>query len=1359
MAGFDSQIDEGKIASRIDSENFAAQLKFDTSNPLKESDDLSRSDAPVVPGSTDAFSDVMSSPLMQIPAGIYDTIVETGRTVHDIADFASKHSDTAKYIDEVMDEMPDAPEWPAASGTGGEIARTLANWVSAAYLPASKLKHAHWAVRGFGSMSVAAGTGIDPEKHNSADLIQDLAADNEALETAFAALPDSLQKMLMALPHTADETHPLVQRVQNALVEGSIAIPIERLIMYVRAFKASRDAKKLMKLDRNLASEKAAVMGDGGLSPSLAKDPDIIQYNNLQKALQEAKAGGNAQHIEQVEKRIERFVAKNPEGAKRGFAAAEGKPLEGSAPGEGSLKEWGVPSLRPDTFAAAELKGIFSGSEQFVTKVSLGNIEIAKLIVNPAKTNYSQHLHKAIAEIRRSLQREMKGNLPGRPSLRRNADEEFERALATLGVEGTGATEAIMTKSLARSLEKGAQNVQDAIILDLIRSAHGVQTYRLMRAALAGDVSAARMLPKQLAIGAEIESIARKVKSPMNKEMLKQIDESHKISKSGEVSGVGFGKNFNEEATNMMMRHAEMVPGFDGVDLALRLNMLRTPEQYTKFMQQISRPGMFAAVQEAFYNSILSGSVVVNFIGSHAYALYQIPVRFLAGAIGASRVFPRTAADIKMGEGLAMIYGYASGLREQFPILMKNLLSVAQMKKPVSVSGLQKFEQFDRAAMTAEGFKPAILAAEKIMDNATRGLVSIKGPLDFAANATGNIFRTIQNLFATSDGFNRGIGFSMSAHTQAYRAVANSGKSIGNMGREMKDHISHIPKTEGEAAEFANMIAFVDDVERSGNRWWDVGTKGFKDAVDEYPITRFSFPFVRSQASLYSASVSNSPFAFFSPRFIKAMEAGGGERQLALSKAMLGTGIYYNLAESWSNFTLTGSGPKDPGERAALSALGWKPNSIKVGGDSLLATLFDYERSMEASLDRVIDGDTIDVRDADGNVHRVRLNNLSAAELGTFEGASSKEALANILSNNEGLTVTWSKKAAKKKGWKSERLLGKVYMNGVDKHLGELMVEADAADFVPTKPVYLSYAWLQPFAMGIGTMVDSFEAVRRSENDNERDSIFQMGWEAIASNLAHQQYLAGMRDLLSLTYGGERGFDIGDASGKFFSHFVPSIVRGANKSYIDPTRRDYKTIDPTLTPEHRFFVKMLNKSFADSPYLSDKLIPDYDGLGRVGVKPPAFGLWNFVKKSEEYDNPVYKSFIQNRYFPKKLKQDLDGEGVTLTLPQYAEFQKLLGTLKEDGRTLIEAMRYEVDNFTSEDTIGAEGGRHALLSSVRTQYRWMAIDEMYKRYPELEAQKEALDEEQARKAESNDMSPVGPKSLEPMIMNFEQGPPQ
>ena len=113
----------------------------------------------------------------------------------------------------------------------------------------------------------------------------------------------------------------------------------------------------------------------------------------------------------------------------------------------------------------------------------------------------------------------------------------------------------------------------------------------------------------------------------------------------------------------------------------------------------------------------------------------------------------------------------------------------------------------------------------------------------------------------------------------------------------------------------------------------------------------------------------------------------------------------------------------------------------------------------------------------------------------------------------------------------------------------------------------------------------------------------------------------------------------------------------------------------------------------------------------------------------------------------------------MTLPQYAEFQKLLGTLKEDGRTLIEAMRYEVDNFTSEDTIGAEGGRHALLSSVRTQYRWMAIDEMYKRYPELEAQKEALDEEQARKAESNDMSPVGPKSLEPMIMNFEQGPPQ
>ena len=1332
--------EEGAITDGILQENLEHSLMLEMGFPEhvpSVSDPASTDHLPT--NQESIFTEFMSSPVMQPAAGLYDAVVETGGFVADGIDWLGKHNGLAERADKFLDSLPRPPEWPEASGPVGGVLRTISTFIGAAYSPAKALKAYHWAVRGGGSAGVAGATGFPGEWDNTATLIRDMAAGNADMERAFAALPTPIQNLLKVLPNL-DERHPFHQRLVNGGVEAAFGIPFDALMTAAMTFRASREAKQLLKLDRSLATEKAKLRGDFDVQPKLETDPDVVEFRKLQDNLEKAQANKNPQQIEQAEKRIQKFADKNPQGA-----AIASQPNLISDAGKGVLKSWGVPSLKPQSFSKVNEGGIYEGSQQFIDPAKLADIDLSKFQL--ADVNYTAELKKIMQKMIKKIQSEIKGKVPGRPMQRDVATANFEKAMARLGADSHSV--------LSGAVVRGPKTVEDAFVLDVIRSAHGMKTWRLMKETLAGDMSAARMLPKQMAIGAEIEAIARSVKSPMNKEMLKQIDQSVHLKfdkTTGElddVLGFGYGKNFNEEATNMMMRHAEMVREFDGRDLAVRLNMIRDPEAYSQMMRQASRPGMFDGFLEYFYNAILSGLDTIggNYISSHVFALYQIPIRAAAGVIGVvdSAIVGKTATDIKAGEFLAMGYGYTRGMVEQVPVLMKNLLRVAQMQKPISPSGLQKFEAYHREAITGEAFAPAIAAADKIMDNATRGALSVKTPLEFFTNGLGRIVRTVQNLFVTGDEMNRAVAWSMGAHSQAYRNMVNSGKSPNGMVKELKDSVRHISKKEGEAVDLGEMIAFVDEVEASA---------GFRDFVDNYPAMRVLFPFVRSQASIFSAFVNNTPFATLSPRFYKALNAGGGERQLALSKLMVGSGLTYALYEGWKSGNLTGSGPANHKERGYMSRMGWQPSSIKVSGDSWFANMFDLERSMEGTVERVIDGDTIDVKDADGEVHRVRLKGLYAAELGTFAGMNAKEAMQSILSDNPRVTINWSKKAAKKADWKSDRLLGKVYLNGVD--IGETMISQGAGQFRPEPPKYISIRAFEPFATHMETMVNSFELMDKMDDPERSDSLFKSAYENVASNLLNKQYTKGLMTIVDVLNGG-RGTD--QLPGRLMGTLVPAIAADASK-HLDPTHRDFRTIDPTLTPEHAAMVKMMNGAVSRTPWISKHLIPDYDGLGHIGTKMPSWGdsMFNIIPESAQIDNPVFKSFIVNNYLPKKLRPEI--HGAELSLEEYAEYQRLLGTVEIGGSNLMEELRETVANFDPRyDTVGPEGTQRDELEAVRASYKMEAEDIMLDKYPTLELRIEQA-EDFAIDVEENgvdkDQMNVGDRSMKDLLQGEGTG---
>ncbi len=86
----------------------------------------------------------------------------------------------------------------------------------------------------------------------------------------------------------------------------------------------------------------------------------------------------------------------------------------------------------------------------------------------------------------------------------------------------------------------------------------------------------------------------------------------------------------------MLAEMRKTIPDADGVDIAARLNTLQSPEQFRALVSEAGKPGMFDAFLESYYNAILSGidSMGAAGIGSHAFLVYQFPVRALAAAYG-----------------------------------------------------------------------------------------------------------------------------------------------------------------------------------------------------------------------------------------------------------------------------------------------------------------------------------------------------------------------------------------------------------------------------------------------------------------------------------------------------------------------------------------------------------------------------------------------------------------------------------------------------------------------------------------------------------------------------------------------------
>jgi hypothetical protein len=155
------------------------------------------------------------------------------------------------------------------------------------------------------------------------------------------------------------------------------------------------------------------------------------------------------------------------------------------------------------------------------------------------------------------------------------------------------------------------------------------------------------------------------------------------------------------------------------------------------------------------------------------------------------------------------------------------------------------------------------------------------------------------------------------------------------------------------------------------------------------PWLNIIVPFVRTPANIVKFGLKRTPLA---PAFadVRAdIKAGGAKQERAIARVLWGTSVMIGAGALAQAGYITGAGPEDKEEKAALMATGWRPYSIKIDD-----TYHEYSRldPFAQWLSMAADLATTDYQHKDAG-------DIAAGLLGSFANATINKTYMQGLSN------------------------------------------------------------------------------------------------------------------------------------------------------------------------------------------------------------------------------------------------------------------------------------------------------------------------------------------------------------------------
>ena len=204
------------------------------------------------------------------------------------------------------------------------------------------------------------------------------------------------------------------------------------------------------------------------------------------------------------------------------------------------------------------------------------------------------------------------------------------------------------------------------------------------------------------------------------------------------------------------------------------------------------------------------------------------------------------------------------------------------------------------------------------------------------------------------------------------------------------------------AQDEAQYLTFTRDLQQ--------GTLGkvLQDATNKLPLLRLVLPFVRTPTNILKYAFERTPgIAVLKEergRMINDLRSGDPVRQSqAVGKLMTSVtigGIFIDTIYNNREY-ITGGGPRDPKQKEALEATGWRPYSIKIGD-----TYYSYQRLDPLATLLGVGADIVEagVRDPKGFDQSYLERYFTALTLSFTRNATNKSYLAGIQSVTDALS-------------------------------------------------------------------------------------------------------------------------------------------------------------------------------------------------------------------------------------------------------------------------------------------------------------------------------------------------------------------
>jgi hypothetical protein len=329
----------------------------------------------------------------------------------------------------------------------------------------------------------------------------------------------------------------------------------------------------------------------------------------------------------------------------------------------------------------------------------------------------------------------------------------------------------------------------------------------------------------------------------------------------------------------------------DGVpieDIMQRLATFDDPAKAAEFVSKINTPGFKDKIEEVFVNSLLSGTFthIYNLASNLGVALTTPFEKFAEAGIGAVL---RTPNRVTVREVNARVAGMLQGAKD----------GVELAKRAFVTEEVQIGKQIVEANRKAIGGR------------------------------LGRVVRLPNRFLSAQDELFKSMHYRGEIAAQAYlRASKESAKKTDEFAELYSKYLNNptddIKKAAVREAEYRT---FQSELGRFG-KWVQKGSSDFL-------ALRILQPFVRSPFNLIKYSAERGPLAPLSDRWRRQLMGTPRQRNEALAQLTLGSSVLGTASILAMNGKMTGAGPSDPDERAALLATGWQPYSF-VDGDTYI---------------------------------------------------------------------------------------------------------------------------------------------------------------------------------------------------------------------------------------------------------------------------------------------------------------------------------------------------------------------------------------------------------------------------------------